>query len=143
MIQDDCNIDRKVILCDSAYANGGDLQLLQFLDDLKVIDRITAYAGWNTNCNTLGTALAVAMTSEQIPVHNILYRIIEDCFYQSRVRMQVVQKDRQDEVEKRIGSYLLENYKKLQISRKYPIAKIHVCMPWRRMFEIGMKIDWE
>lgn len=156
MIQDDCNRDRKVILCDSAYANGGDLQLLQFLDDLKVIDRITAYAGWNTNCNTLGTALAVAMTSEQIPVHNILYRIIEDCFYQSRVRMQVVQKDlpelglgyydlrdRQDEVEKRIGSYLLENYKKLQISRKYPIAKIHVCMPWRRMFEIGMKIDWE
>ena len=51
-------------------------------------------------------------------------------------------KDRQDEVEQRIGAYLLERYNTLSISRKYPIAKIHVTMPWRRMFEIGMQIDW-
>ena len=119
------------------------------------MDSIYAYSGWNTNLNTLGTVLSVGQISDTIPVENIIYRIIEDVFYQADVRLKVIEndlvemglgyydfKDRQDEVEQRIGAYLLERYNTLSISRKYPIAKIHVTMPWRRMFEIGMQIDW-
>ena len=51
-------------------------------------------------------------------------------------------KDQQSEVERRIGSYLLEHYRTLRLSERYPIMQIHVSMPWRRMFEIGMHIDW-
>ena len=155
MIEEDIEEGRKVIVCDSAFANGGDLELIRFLDEKGLLDRIYAYAGWNTNCNTLGTVLSVGQISDTIPVENIIYRIIEDVFYQADVRLKVIEndlvemglgyydfKDRQDEVEQRIGAYLLERYNTLSISRKYPIAKIHVTMPWRRMFEIGMQIDW-
>lgn len=155
-IQEDCEECRKVIICDSAYSNGGDLQLLKYLDEMKVLDRIYAYGGWNTNCNTLGTVLSVAETAQSVPVHNIIYRVIEDCFYQAEIRMRVVQndlpemglgyydfKDRQSEVERRIGEYLLKEYNTLHLSHKYPIASLHVNMPWCRMFEIGMEIDWE
>lgn len=154
-IKEDCSEGKKVIVCDSAYANGGDLQLIQYLDELKVLDQIYAYAGWNTNCNTLGTVLSVAQTAQGIPVHNIIYRLIEDCFYQADIRMKVVEKDlpemglgyydfkdKQDAVEQIIAKNLLEKYNSLTLAKKYPISSIHVYMPWRRMFEIGMEIDW-
>lgn len=155
-IQNDVENGRKVIVCDSAFSNGGDHQLIQYLDTLHLLDRIYAYAGWNTNCNTLGTVLAVGQLNEKPPVLNVIYRIIEDCFYQADIRKKVVEKDlvelglsyydfrdQQDEVERRIASYLLEKYKGLKLSTKYPIEKIHVNMPWKRMFEIGMEIDWD
>ena len=149
------NEGRKVIVCDSAFANGGDMELIRFLDEKGLLDRIYAYAGWNTNCNTLGTVLSVGQISDHVPVENIIYRIIEDVFYQAEVRTAVIEhdlvemglgyydfKDQQSEVERRIGSYLLEHYRTLRLSERYPIMQIHVSMPWRRMFEIGMHIDW-
>lgn len=155
-IREDVEEGRKVIVCDSAYANGGDIELVRYLDDMDLLDRIYAYAGWNTNCNTLGTVLSVGQLSDTPPVMNIIYRVIEDCFYQADVRTQVIGKDlvemglgyydfkdRQDEVEERIGTYLLERYRSLRISSRYPIMKLHVYMPWKRMFEIGMEIDWD
>ena len=155
MIEEDVNEGRKVIVCDSAFANGGDMELIRFLDEKGLLDRIYAYAGWNTNCNTLGTVLSVGQISDHVPVENIIYRIIEDVFYQAEVRTAVIEhdlvemglgyydfKDQQSEVERRIGSYLLEHYRTLKLSERYPIMQIHVNMPWRRMFEIGMHIDW-
>lgn len=155
-IQEDCRNGRKVIVCDSAYSNGGDLQLIRYLDELEVLDRVYAYGGWNTNCNTLGTVLSVALTAEKVPVHTNLYRVIEDGFYQAEVRLRVVKKDLEElhlgyydfkdaqmEVERRIGTYLMEEYGKLKVSEKYPISSIEVTMPWKRMFEMGMHIHWK
>lgn len=145
----------KVALCDSAYSNGGDLELISYLDELGILDQLCAYAGWNTNCNTLGTVLSQAQIQEQLPVHNIIYRIIEDGLYQTLVRRQIVEndlvelglgyydfKDQQAIVEERIADALIKNYQKYHLSKKYPINKIHVNMPWIRMFEIGMNIGW-
>lgn len=78
--------------------------------------------------------------------------MIEDVFYQAKVRQKVIEedlpelglsyydfKDKEDLVEKRIGEALLKEYSTLNISHKYPINSIEVIMPWHRMFEIGAK----
>lgn len=145
-----------VALCDSAYSNGGDLELLSFLDELDILDKLSAYAGWNTNCNTLGTVLAQCQIQEKRPVHNIIYRMIEDGFYQAKVRRDIIEndlveldlgyydfKDKQNVVEERISKALLNHYYQYQISKKYPIESLKIDMPWKRMFEIGMAIKWK
>ena len=91
--------------------------------------------------------------AEDIPHNNNIYRYIEDVFYQADVRKYVVEhdlkelglsyydfKDQQDVVEERISHYLLEHYNRLKLSQHYPIQQLKVSMPWKRMFEIGMKV---
>lgn len=146
---------KKVGLCDSAFANGGDLELIHMLDHENLLDKLHGYAGWNTNCNTTGTVLSLLEISEKCPVENTVYRIIEDVFYQADVRMDTVNhdlkelglgyydfKDQQAEVEKRIADKLLKRYNTLALSEKYPVDAIRVYMPWRRMFEIGMQVHF-
>ncbi|PKK86710.1 MAG: hypothetical protein CVV63_04075, partial [Tenericutes bacterium HGW-Tenericutes-8] len=50
-------LGKKVIIADVAYANGGDLALLKLLKQKGLLMRISAYAGWNTSSNTLGTCI--------------------------------------------------------------------------------------
>lgn len=153
MIDDFIKKGYKVGLCDSAYSNGGDIDLITYLDHFDVLDKLYAYAGWNTNCNTLGTVLSQMQLAEDIPLNNNIYRYIEDGFYQADVRKYVVEhdlkelglsyydfKDQQDVVEERISHYLLEHYNRLKLSQHYPIQQLKVSMPWKRMFEIGMKV---
>lgn len=137
---------------DSAYANGGDLELIHYLDHYNLLEEIKGYAGWNTNCNTTGTVLSEVQLG-MIHAPNTVYRLIEDVFYQAKVRQEIIEKDlpelglsyydfkdKENEVEKRIGEALLKEYNTLNISHEYPIDCIEVSMPWHRMFEIGMKL---
>lgn len=143
----------RVALCDSAFSNGGDLQLISYLDDLDILGSLVSYAGWNTNCNSLGTTLSQAFISDKHNTMHLCYRIIEDVFYQAIVRKDVVDhelgqlglsyydfKDQQDVVENIIKRKLQTYYNSLKISQKYPTTIININMPWKRMFEIGMKI---
>ncbi len=57
-IQEYLKEEKYVGICDSAYSNGGDLKLLKYLKMYDLLEDIYAYAGWNTNCNSLGTALS-------------------------------------------------------------------------------------
>lgn len=154
-IKEDCSAGRKVLLADCAYANGGDLELLRALDAYDLLDKIYAYGGWNTHCNTLGTVLSIGQIAENIPIHTLIYRIIEDCFYQADIRQRTIEndlaelglsyydfKDKENIVAKRISKALLQSYNTLQLSKNYPIASIDVSMPWHRMFEIGMEIHY-
>ena len=143
-----------VALCDSAFSNGGDIQLIGYLDELNVLDKLNSYAGWNTNCNTLGTTLAQACLGETNTIKNICFRIIEDVFYQACVRKEVANydlprlglsyydfKNQQDQVEQIIKDKLQEYYKSLKISQKYPVIIHRISLSWKRMFEIGMEIE--
>lgn len=146
----------RVALCDSAYSNGGDLELLHYLDQLHLFDRLCGYAGWNTNCNTLGTVLAQVLVQGQLSIESMIYRMIEDGLYQAKVRQDIIEndlvelglgyydfKDQQDIVEKRIANRLLTEYQTFYISKQYPIQLLKVHMPWQRMFEIGMEIIYQ
>lgn len=50
--------DVPVVVADLAFSNGGETELIDLLDHEGALDRIQGYAGWNTTCNSLGTALA-------------------------------------------------------------------------------------
>ena len=152
-IRDYIRLGYKVALCDSAFSNGGDYELIQYLDDLHVLENLISYAGWNTNCNSLGTCLSQAFLGQKLNHYHLCYRLIEDVFYQSLVRKEVIDKDlielglsyydfknKQNEVEDIIKDKLQTYYNSLKISQKYPISIIKINMPWHRMFEIGMEI---
>lgn len=143
-----------VSLCDSAFSNGGDLQLIQYLDELNILDQLVSYAGWNTNCNSLGTTLSQMFIGKENSINNLCYRIIEDVFYQTIVRKEVVNtvlpslklsyydfKNQQSDVEEIIRKKLVDYYNSLKISHKHQVIIHNIYMPWKRMFEIGMKIE--
>ncbi|MEG0453368.1 MAG: DUF4127 family protein [Coprobacillus sp.] len=153
-IQDFIKANYKVALCDSAFSNGGDLQLIRYLDNMDILDKLISYAGWNTNCNSLGTTLSQMFIGNENLVDNLCYRIIEDVFYQAHVRGHIVDndlkelglsyydfKDQQDIVEQRILKQLQMYYNSLKISHIHPCNILKIDMPWQRMFEIGMKIE--
>ena len=143
----------KVALCDSAFCNGGDFQLIRYLDKLGVLDKLCSYAGWNTNCNTLGTVLSQACLGANM--HNLLYRIIEDVCYQADVRHDVSNNDLEEvfgiedefiepkikDVEAHVKMKLQKCYNALRISKNHPVSIKAIVLPWKRMFEIGMEIE--
>ncbi|WP_294578770.1 DUF4127 family protein [uncultured Thomasclavelia sp.] len=146
----------RVALCDSAFSNGGDYQLIQYLDQMQLLDCLISYAGWNTNCNTLGTTLAQACLGKGNVYKNICFRIIEDVLYQAIVRKDVVEhdlvelglsyydfKDQEAQVATRIKSKLQVLFNDFNLSKKHPVIIKDISMPWQRMFEIEMKIEVE
>jgi hypothetical protein len=52
---------KRVAIADIAFANGGETELVELLDETQVWDDILAYAGWNTCGNTLGSVLSMAI----------------------------------------------------------------------------------
>jgi hypothetical protein len=153
-IKDYLEAGKQVAVCDSAYCNGGDIQLIRYLDELDALDKLKSYAGWNTNCNTLGTTLAQACIGDDVNLHNLLYRIIEDGCYQAVVRHEVTAVELPKlqleydnimpalaEVENIIKNNLQKYYETLNISKKHPVKINKIYSPWKRMFEIGMEIE--
>ncbi|NEQ98191.1 MAG: DUF4127 family protein [Cyanothece sp. SIO2G6] len=52
---------KQVAIADIAFANGGETELVELLDETQLWDGILAYAGWNTCGNTLGSVLSMAI----------------------------------------------------------------------------------
>ncbi|VYU67575.1 DUF4127 family protein [Clostridium tertium] len=153
---------KKVIISDSSFSNGGELELINLLDDYEVLDKLVSYKGWNTNCNTLGTTIAqgVLATSGEVEEKNIkknlIYHILEDGFYQAKVRKKINEnilpsldlnyfdlKDKKDEVSKIIEKELMKMYKEeiLKSFKDIEIKNLQVFSPWNRMFEIGINLE--
>ena len=157
-IKDYIEARKPIALCDSAFCNGGDIQLIHYLDELDILDKLVSYAGWNTNCNTLGTCLAQACIGEGVNLYNLLYRIIEDVCYQGVIRHEVTEHDLPminfihdisiDDisnglamVEEIINKKLMAYYGTLQIAKKHPVKIKKIYSPWKRMFEIGIEME--
>lgn len=140
---------KEVAVADVAYANGGDLDLLKLLKLEHIQDKLTAYAGWNTNANTLGTVICFAVISHFYCVNRkfMIYRIMEDCGYQAEVREDLYriyepekgfscqEKLLTDTALKKLeefsDEYLCDSFKEL-------ISLQTVSFPWRRLFEIEL-----
>jgi hypothetical protein len=87
-----------VALADVAFVNGSDLMLGSLLLQHSESTRLSAYAGWNTAGNTLGTTLAHAVLRllakrngndpEQTRAHFefLFLRFLDDYYYQARER---------------------------------------------------------
>jgi len=152
---------KKVILADSAYANGSDLELISLLDNAEVLDQLLSYKGWNTNCNTLGTTIAQGVLGQfghpRMIRENILYHLFDDCFYQAKVRMEMVEdflpqfglnyfdlKEQAEVVNLERNKRLLTCYKELiwKSFQGIKIEEVQTYAPWNRMFECGIQLKF-
>lgn len=148
---------KSVMVADSAFANGGDLELVSFLDKLQVLDKLASYKGWNTNCNTLGTTLGAGMIadlSNAATIRNIAYHVLEDVCYQAVVRSQLLDKYFSDaafghtnfaehDVDDAMvfaQQALKSQYARLTAQSLPQDIELTAFSPWRRTFEIGLNL---
>lgn len=153
------DMDKPVIVADSAYANGGDGELIQLLDYYELLDKLKSYKAWNTNGNTLGSSIAAgvfAVESKQKVVikSNLLLHLYEDFLYQSIIRMEVTKnqlpnmgltyfdlKEKRDAIElivkEKMDSEKQHYMKKTFLFNEY---KVSIDFPWNRMFEIFCEV---
>lgn len=148
---------KPVMVADSAFANGGDIELVSFLDKLQVLNKLVSYKGWNTNCNTLGTTLGAGMIADAASpatVRNISYHVLEDTCYQSVVRSQLLEKYFSDaafghtnyaeqDVDPAMAfaqQALLAQYKKITANSLPQNLELKAFSPWQRTFEIGLDL---
>ncbi|MCK1993147.1 DUF4127 family protein [Peribacillus muralis] len=151
---------KKVVVADAAYANGGDRELITLLDEERILDKLVSYKGWNTNCNTLGTTICqgvVALNGKvDIIQENIIYHLLDDYFYQTEVRMDmvtnflpnhnltyfnlnneagVVNRERDVRLMRRYHDMILHSFNGMKLET------ISTFAPWNRMFECGMNLQ--
>ncbi|CAG9621146.1 DUF4127 family protein [Sutcliffiella rhizosphaerae] len=159
---------RNVALADVAICNGGDHSLLQLLEKQGTLYEIMAYAGWNTNGNTMGTVVSHAIISSFYkkdsplpPLHTRLSRaffyarLVEDWGYQSIVRKYISYQllpelgltprflqNQVPQITEKVST-LLNSFVKKNLT-KVPEGKImleEIHLPWRRVFEVGFTIS--
>ena len=152
--------EKKIIsIADNAYANGGDLVFIHLLDKNHLLMKVSGYAGWNTSANTIGTALAEAVevlhSGKSVQHNNFLVeRYLEDGGYCSVARKEISNqlpegmdyfnvKEQSGEVSRMVKQRLEEFiYKVLPcISTGITITKLE--MPWRRMFEVDLEVQYQ
>lgn len=154
-----------VTVADNAYANGGDLDLIRILDADDLLMDLQGYAGWNTNANTMGCAIAMGVcaflygeqglfpdpASETQRRNFLISRYLEDACYQADVRQYVTEKIRPlgfdyfftGEEEGEVRDLILTE---LQIRIKTELSSLadriqirRLTLPWKRMFEIDLE----
>lgn len=154
-----------VTVADNAYANGGDLDLIRILDADHLLMDLQGYAGWNTNANTMGCAIAMGVCAflygEQGLFHDpaaeaqrrnfLISRYLEDACYQADVRQCVTKKipplgfdyfftgEEEGEVRDLILAELQIRIKTELSSLADRIQIRRLTLPWKRMFEIDLE----
>ena len=149
---------RVTAIADGAYCNGGDRELLEILRERTELLSVSAYAGWNTSSNTLGTVICQAVFvylfgDGPMQKRFLAERIYEDVGYCGYVRAYVTNNLLEPlgynyfnagEENGQVASLVREELSRF-IDRTFPeLAKryrIDVCrMPWRRMFEVDLSL---
>ena len=152
--------NKPVAIADVAFANGGETELIQMLDDNGVWDDVVAYGGWNTSCNTLGTAIATGILS--LGSHNLqgiqagkIYRLLEDWGYQSIVRSKIIDTylptisasyydfgDQENKICHTAKQQLLQCWENT-FRHSFSGVSLQIAdlsFPWHRMFEINLNL---
>ncbi|WP_274652555.1 DUF4127 family protein [Paenibacillus humicola] len=158
-----------IALADAAVCNGADTVLMELLSGSGLLKHLSAYAGWNTAGNTLGTVIAHAVVESyyrkaekaspgSARARNseafLLSRFVEDWGYQAILRSRIAREELpglggstfdvsavHDEVAGRIRSGMLAFIEREL--RDFEPARIRlerVELPWKRMFEVGFEL---
>ena len=154
-----------LVYADVRYSNGGDLCFSQWMRNRSQLGNY-AYAGWNTNGNTLGTCLSNGvllsyylnpsrpeLSSSTTLKENrrfTLYRLLEDVHYQAYLRallssyLENVSLDPSDKLDVDLNFYetfIGKGFKAYAsvISKEFQVTNVY--FPWNRTFEIGFNLD--
>ncbi|WP_274363020.1 DUF4127 family protein [Paenibacillus thermotolerans] len=159
-----------VALADVALCNGADHSFMRFLKKKGLLPSISAYAGWNTSGNSMGTVVAHAVIesyyrrpeaagerSETQQAGSLIFylaRLLEDWGYQAIVRWDVAYNVvpalggdyfTVGHIEEPVNEALkqkMERFAKEYLSELAPDLQLnHVHLPWKRMFEIGFDVE--
>lgn len=154
-------LNKKAIIADVAYANGGEIEFVKMLDKENLLMKVSSYAGWNTSSNTLGTAIPHGIVNflfgNNAKLESFLAsRYVEDVGYCSVVRHYVSNnilkdygfnyfdiKDQRGIISKVVKEELKKFINKELPSLKNKITINDLYMPWRRMFEIGINVTYK
>lgn len=144
------NAQLPVVLCDLAYANGGDPTLIdELLKRPDLLAKLWSYAGWNTSGNSLGSAIALGVArwysrvqgeSEQSNKafrETMLIRLADDWAYQTQVRPQLNGSAVPDS---QLAELMKPYLNQISSSTGWQIPAVRVCLPWQRTFEIEISI---
>ncbi|GAB2453440.1 DUF4127 family protein [Xylanimonas ulmi] len=145
-------------LADVRYANGADPRLVTELLEQGLIERLSAYAAWNTAGNTLGSVVAtlragvIGRRAGAFDAHAarrlLVGRVLEDWGYQAVVRTRLTgtldpQAGEDPAADGRGDSYLARARRELAglLERVSPGARLdRVTLPWRRSFEVEFDV---
>ncbi len=158
------NNGRKVALADTALINGADDQLLKLMSAKNMLTKLTAYGGWNTSSNTVGSVIAHANTlilaekigesPETIVEKNkkmLLLRYLDDWAYQYQIRADLNDSLSDFDLnyfdlknkERKIAE--LSKNEMLKFKDKYLSSfadyNFELSFPWNRLFEIKININ--
>lgn len=149
---------RKVVIADSAYANGADNGLMQELKQRSLLPQLTAYSGWNTPNNTVGFAIGqglFGLSMEEKDRRKLLaVRLLDDWGYQANIRQQLAN----EVLVPNGGNYFyLNNLRPLMTETAqvkmnhfakeeladFNISQLKVDFSWNRMFELYVEPTME
>lgn len=145
-LQDWQRSGRPLALADLAYANGGDPWLLE-----QLLPPLSAYAGWNTASNSLGSVLSTSVLawrreSQPTARRALALRLLEDELYQARWRQ--VLRDTVDEA-RLTAQELLTRARAIVIpplnvwaaERRLGWRVADLRLPWDRSFEVELLLE--
>jgi len=153
-------------LADLAYANGADPELIAALKRSGGASHLSAYAGWNTAANTLGTVIAqLCLTaSNGLPVPAagavtdfLACRFVDDYGYQACVRSKAAQQAQEMRANpfalgeagpaierftrEELKPFAHEAYSDLLGAGSELAERVQVSLPWGRLFEVEVEVD--
>ena len=152
-------LKKDVVVGDVSTINGGDYELIKMMQKRDLLMKVSAYAGWNTSSNTLGTCIPHGIMTHiygktQEHYDFLVSRYIEDFVYMSYVRTKVnntlaPRGFNYFYIDGQRGSICQEVFEELKLGTDLllPSIKGHyviedLYMPWRRMFEIGIFVKY-
>lgn len=158
--------ERVLALADVRFANGADRRLVERLLEEPRFAGIVAYAGWNTASNSLGSAIAQAVTvfhmrkfsvpaDDRAAMDMLGKRLLDDWGYQAVVRPRLASLlrersgdpsalgHREPDLEREAVRIFQESVIPLvQKSFKYlNLPPVRVSFPWHRLFEAAIDVE--
>lgn len=149
---------RPLAFADVRYSNGGDLDFANWIHNQQLKPGSFSYAGWNTCGNTLGTVIANSIilyvfNRYQENQHFTTIRFLEDVSYQASIRTELMKfidktsdsifdlSNDLDFYTKFVCKQMEYEYIKLKENYKFPYKLSKIYFPWKRTFEIGLKLE--